>query len=182
MGACKHHVVPAQGKGRQQQKHQALLHIRKADTALSRRVIDSCLHFLHREKPPTASQHQSQPWQVLKTQKVTLTETTDVNTTPNTQVQTPHDTPGCVQQWEQTGILQSLSTQLLVLGLYWSMDEQSTFITVCLTTAASPLSSHLPRVHNTATVADGALPTQKGQDSAQLEQLESTETRHQSSP
>lgn len=62
MGACKHHVVPAQGKGRQQQKHQALLHIRKADTALSRRVIDSCLHFLHREKPPTASQHQSQPW------------------------------------------------------------------------------------------------------------------------
>lgn len=67
MGACKHHVVPAQGKGRQQQKHQALLHIRKADTALSRRVIDSCLHFLHREKPPIASQHQSQPWQVLKT-------------------------------------------------------------------------------------------------------------------
>lgn len=181
MGACKHHVVPAQGKGRQQQKHQALLHIRKADTALSRRVIDSCLHFLHREKPPIASQHQSQPWQVLKTKG-------DPDRNHRCQYNPQHT--GTDSPWhpwmcatvEQTGILQSLSTQLLVLGLYWSMDEQSTFITVCLTTAASPLSSHLPRVHNTATAADGALPTQKGQDSAQLEQLESTETRHQSSP
>lgn len=36
-------------------------------------------------------------------QKLTLTETTDVNTTPSTQVQTHHDTPGCVQQWSKRG-------------------------------------------------------------------------------
>lgn len=102
MGACKHRVVPAQGKGRQQQKDQALLHIRKADPMLGAGVWLTPVCISCTEKSPLQPHSTNPSHDKFSRQKLTLTETTDVNTTPSTQVQTHHDIPGYVQQWEQT--------------------------------------------------------------------------------